>query len=118
MKKLITALLLLSITIVSFAKENNDSIYRRLPHTVVAAGGAVVINAAVTEGFKHGVHELRPDRTENNSFPSRHTSWAFTASTVLSNELYRYSPWWSLGAQALSSAVGIREGGVAPSLGL
>lgn len=109
MKKLITALLLLSVTIISFAKENNDSIYRRLPHTVVAAGGAVVINAAVTEGFKHGVHELRPDRTENNSFPSRHTSWAFTASTVLSNELYRYSPWWSLGAQALSSAVGIQR---------
>lgn len=71
----------------------------------VSSAAAVVVNAGVTEILKHSVHELRPDRSDNNSFPSRHTSWAFTASTILSNELYRYSPWWSVGAQAAASAV-------------
>lgn len=52
---------------------------------------------------------MRPDRTGTNGFPSRHTSWAFAASTILSNELYRHSPFWSLGAQAASSAVGMQR---------
>lgn len=72
---------------------------------VVSSGASLVINAGVTEVLKHSVHELRPDRSDNGSFPSRHTSWTFTASTILSNELYRYSLWWSLGAQAAASAM-------------
>lgn len=71
----------------------------------VSGAAAVVVNAGVTEILKHSVHELRPDRSDNSSFPSRHTSWSFTASTILSNELYRYSPWWSVGAQAAASAI-------------
>ncbi len=79
---------------------------RSAPEIIVSAAGAVAVNAAITEALKHSIHEMRPDRTANNSFPSRHTSWAFTASTFLSNELYRHSPWWSLAAHAAASAVG------------
>ncbi|MDE6854075.1 MAG: phosphatase PAP2 family protein, partial [Muribaculaceae bacterium] len=82
---------------------------RQVPEIIASAGGSVVINAAVTEILKHSVHEMRPDRSANNSFPSRHTSWAFAASTVLSNELFAYSPWYSLSAQAVSSAVGYQR---------
>ncbi len=109
MNRVFIALLVMAIWYSASASESVDTTYRRMPRTIVAVGGAAVLNIAVTEGLKHSVHELRPDRSENNSFPSRHTSWAFTASTVLSNELYHYSPWWSVAAQAASSAVGIQR---------
>jgi len=91
------------------AIENADSTHFRLAPALTSSIGSVAINAAVTEIFKHSIHELRPDRSGNNSFPSRHTSWAFTASTVLSNELHSYSPWWSLAAQASASVIGIQR---------
>lgn len=109
MNRVIITTLVLSAWFFAMASEPVDTTYRRVPRTIVAVGGAAVVNIAVTEGLKHSVHELRPDRSENNSFPSRHTSWAFTASTVLSNELYHYSPWWSIAAQAASSGVGIQR---------
>ena len=117
MKKLITALLLLSITIVSFAKENNDSIYRRLPHTVVAAGGAVVINAAVTEGFKHGVHELRPDRTRIIRF-RRGILLGFHSFDSVVKRTISLQPMVESWCTGLVICSRYPEGGVAPSLGL
>ena len=76
---------------------------------VVTAAGAMVMNAALTEILKNSVREMRPNRDDNHSFPSRHTSWAFAASTIVSNELYRHSPWWSVGAHAVSSAIGLQR---------
>lgn len=76
---------------------------------ITSTAGAIAINAALTEIAKNSVNEMRPNRDDNHSFPSRHTSWAFAASTVLSNELYRYSPWWSLGAHSISSAIGMQR---------
>lgn len=117
MNRVFIALLVMAVWYSASASEPVDTTYRRMPRTIVAVGGAAVLNIAVTEGLKHSVHELRPDRSENNSFPSRHTSWVFTASTVLSNELYHYSPWWSVAAQAASSAVGHTACHLAPALG-
>ncbi|MCM1021209.1 MAG: phosphatase PAP2 family protein [Muribaculum sp.] len=82
---------------------------RNVREIITSATGAVVLNAAITEALKAGIHEMRPNRNDNHSFPSRHTSWIFTASTLLSNELYRYSPWYSLGAQAVATAVGLQR---------
>lgn len=82
---------------------------RKTAEIVAAAASSMAVNAAFTELLKGTVHEMRPDRSGNNSFPSRHTSWAFAASSVVSRELYRYSPWWSVGAQTLASAVGLQR---------
>ncbi|MDE5684189.1 MAG: phosphatase PAP2 family protein [Muribaculaceae bacterium] len=82
----------------------------RKPSEIVAvAASSMAVNAAFTELLKGTVHEMRPDKSGDNSFPSRHTSWAFAASSVVSRELYRYSPWWSVGAQTLASAVGLQR---------
>lgn len=106
MNRLFLSALLCLVAVTANAATDSLRTSRRAPEIVVSAAGAVAVNTALTEALKHSVHELRPDRSANNSFPSRHTSWAFTASTVLSNELYRYSPWWSLAAHAAASAVG------------
>ncbi len=76
---------------------------------VTSAVTSLAVTAGFTELLKHSVHELRPDRSDNSSFPSRHTSWAFAASSVLSRELHGYSPWWSVGAQAAATGVGLQR---------
>lgn len=76
---------------------------------IASLGGSMVITAGLTELLKNSVHELRPDRSENNSFPSRHTSWAFGFSTTLSNQLYQTSPWLAIGSHGAASAVAIQR---------
>ncbi len=76
---------------------------------VTGAALSLAINASLTEVLKHTVHETRPDGTGRNSFPSRHTSWAFTASTVLSNEFCRTAPWVGVASHAAAACVGLQR---------
>lgn len=76
---------------------------------ITSAAGAVAINAGVTEILKHTVSRRRPNGDDNGSFPSRHTSWAFTASGIIANELYTVSPWYALGSQAAASAIALQR---------
>lgn len=67
------------------------------------AGMAVGLNAAITEALKNGIKSERPGiDNSTDGFPSRHTSWAFTASTILSNEFYRTAPWVVPASQSLA----------------
>lgn len=77
--------------------------------TVAQAAIGLGINAALTEGLKHTVHEMRPDRSGNNSFPSRHTSWAFAGTTVFANATYRHSPAWPMVFHAAASGVAFQR---------
>ena len=107
----ILAALLVQAPSVAYATDA-DSVFQRdrgVADIVVSAGSSMAVNALVTELLKGAVHEMRPDRSGNNSFPSRHASWAFAASSVISRELYHRSPWWSVGAQTLASAVGLQR---------
>lgn len=89
--------------------DSNDVRRNEIPRIVTATGGALVLNGAVTEILKHNVHEMRPDRESNNSFPSRHTSWVFAISTAASTQLYRHSPWWVAGTHTVASAVALQR---------
>lgn len=75
----------------------------------IRVGTSFGLNVGVTELLKNTIHEMRPDRSGNNSFPSRHTSWAYAISAISSNELYSYSPWWVLGFHAASVGVGLQR---------
>lgn len=89
--------------------DSTDVRRNEIPRIVTATGGALVLNGAVTEILKHNVHEMRPDRESNNSFPSRHTSWVFAISTAASTQLYRHSPWWVAGTHTVASAVALQR---------
>lgn len=82
---------------------------RTTPKRITSLGGSMFITAGITELLKNSVHELRPDRSENNSFPSRHTSWAFGFSTALSNQLYQTSPWLAMGSHGAASAIALQR---------
>ncbi len=76
---------------------------------VTSAGVALVFNAGVTEALKRGVHKTRPYGSGDDSFPSRHSSWAFTASSVLSARTYCRYPWMSLAGQTVASCIGMQR---------
>lgn len=76
---------------------------RRLTVSVVSFG----INAAVTYSLKHTVHEMRPDGTDNHSFPSGHTAVAFCGATTLMHEYRKVSPWIGVAGYAVATTVAV-----------
>lgn len=58
---------------------------------------------------KHSVSRLRPDATDNRSFPSGHTAWAFMGATMTAIELGDLSPWYAVGAYTLATGVAVQR---------
>lgn len=81
----------------------------RIAHKSIQIGTGAVATIGLTQILKASVSEMRPDRSNNRSFPSRHSSWAFAGASVIANELYSHSPWWVLGSQALATGVGFQR---------
>ena len=73
----------------------------------VSAGASYAIMAALVNGVKYSMKELRPDGSTRNSFPSGHTATAFVAATILHKEYgMTRSPWISIAGYALATATG------------
>ena len=56
------------------------------PQLLVATAGSWVVSAGVGYTLKHTIHEWRPDDSDNLSFPSGHSIFAFAGATVLHKE--------------------------------
>lgn len=69
---------------------------------VLAATGAAV-SAALVNGLKYTVCELRPDGSRANSFPSGHTATAFMGAELVRLE---YGGWWGAAAYTIAAATG------------
>lgn len=65
-------------------------------------GVAIVTEAALVNTIKYTVREMRPDGSARNSFPSGHTSTAFTGA-----ELVRMEYGWGYGSAAYLMGVGV-----------
>lgn len=75
---------------------------------VASAGASYVVMAALVNGLKYSVRQMRPDGSTPNSFPSGHTATAFTAATILHKEYgLTRSPWWSVLGYTTATATGI-----------
>lgn len=83
--------------------EAESSWKRRLTVSVVSFG----LNYAVTQGLKHSIHEMRPDGTDNKSFPSGHTAVAFCGATTLMHEYRKVSPWIGVAGYAVATGVAV-----------
>lgn len=83
--------------------EAESSWKRRLTVSVISFG----LDAGVTYGLKHTVHEMRPDGTDNKSFPSGHTAVAFCGATTLMHEYRKVSPWIGVAGYAVATTVAV-----------
>ncbi|MDE5555927.1 MAG: phosphatase PAP2 family protein [Muribaculaceae bacterium] len=80
-----------------------------LRRSLVGAVSSVAINGALTEVLKDNIMEMRPDGSGDHSFPSRHTSYAFTLASICAHDLYRFSPLWVSASHTLANAVAMQR---------
>ncbi|MVM30937.1 phosphatase PAP2 family protein [Spirosoma sp. HMF4905] len=65
------------------------------------------ISTGVVLVLKHTTNELRPDGSNYLSFPSGHTTNAFTGASLLDREFSGVSPWIPIGGYAMATSTGI-----------
>ena len=75
----------------------------------VSQGLSVAIMAASVKAAKSGISSPRPDGSDNRSFPSGHSAWAFMGATAVANELGGTSGWYPFGAYLLATAVQVER---------
>ena len=68
---------------------------------------SMAIMAGVVQTIKHTTNVMRPDGTDNHSFPSGHTATAFMTATMLTKEYGHISPWIGMGAYSFATATGL-----------
>lgn len=94
----------------SYESYDDDVIsHCNLKRSLSGAGMGLVINASLTEILKHSINEMRPDFSDNSSFPSRHTSYAFTAATIAFHELGSRWAIWGPIAQSAANVVAMQR---------
>lgn len=74
---------------------------------IIKSGASFIICAGTSYALKHSVHSMRPDGTDNRSFPSGHTAVAFCGATVLHKEYGKISPWISVAGYAVATATAL-----------
>ncbi len=72
-----------------FGVQSKNDMHTR---TAILFKGELIMIATVSL-MKYGTHQLRPDGSGYNSFPSGHTAQAFAAATFLSEEYKHKIPW-------------------------
>ncbi|MFP9099993.1 phosphatase PAP2 family protein [Flavobacterium sp. RHBU_24] len=74
--------------------------------TIIMATSYLIMATTVTT-LKHTVHEYRPDRTSENSFPSGHTATAFSGAEFLWQEYKDKNIWYGISGYAVAAGTGI-----------
>lgn len=74
---------------------------------IVADGLSALIMSGLTYSLKCTTRVMRPDGSNNHSFPSGHTATAFMAATMLTEEYGERSPWIGIGAYSVASATAL-----------
>lgn len=68
---------------------------------------SVALMAGTVQGLKNATNVMRPDGSDNHSFPSGHTATAFMTATMLNKEYGYKSPWIGVGAYSVATATGM-----------
>lgn len=71
------------------------------------SGASFILCSGTTYLLKHSIHKMRPDGTDNRSFPSGHTAIAFSGATVLHKEFGKTSPWFSVAGYTVATITAV-----------
>lgn len=72
----------------------------------IILGISAVLTAGAVELVKRTTHEIRPDGSDDLSFPSGHTATAFASAEFLRQEYKDVSPWYGIAGYAAATATG------------
>ncbi len=70
-------------------------------------GMSTLIMAGTVFGLKKLTHQLRPDGSAYNSFPSGHTAAGFSGAEFMAQEFRSYSPWLKYSGYLMGTATGV-----------
>jgi len=76
--------------------------HKILDRTIILAMSTIISSQLVT-ALKHATHQLRPDNSTYNSFPSGHTTTAFVGAEMMNQEFGWRSPWYSVAGYTLAT---------------
>ncbi|MFD1629725.1 phosphatase PAP2 family protein [Pseudopedobacter beijingensis] len=65
-----------------------------------------ILMCATVQTIKHNAHVMRPDGSNNKSFPSGHTATAFVGAHILFKEYKDTNPWIGIGGYLVATATG------------
>lgn len=68
---------------------------------------SALLMGSVVYSLKQTTHVMRPDGSNNHSFPSGHTATAFMTATMLTKEYGHKSPWIGIGAYSAATTTGL-----------
>ncbi len=68
---------------------------------------SAAIMGSVVNTMKTTTHVMRPDGSNDHSFPSGHTALAFMTATMLTKEYGHLSPWVGVGAYTFATGTGL-----------
>lgn len=74
---------------------------------LVSDAFSVLLMGSVVYSLKQTTHVMRPDGSNEHSFPSGHTATAFMTATMLTKEYGHKSPWIGIGAYSVATATGL-----------
>lgn len=74
---------------------------------VLSDAFAAAIMTGTVQSLKNSTHVMRPDGSNDKSFPSGHTATAFMTATMLNKEYGHLSPWVGIGAYGCATATGL-----------
>ena len=77
------------------------------PRMLVSDAFSALLMGGVVNTLKQTTGVIRPDGSNNHSFPSGHTATAFMTATMLAKEYGHLSPWVSIGAYSVASVTGL-----------
>lgn len=78
-----------------------------LKDKAIIYGTGLAIMTVLVHSLKKVTHELRPDGSKFNSFPSGHTANAFMGAAFLQKEYGFRSPWYGYAGYLMASGTGI-----------
>jgi hypothetical protein len=76
--------------------------HKILDRTIILAMSSI-LSAQIVTALKHATHQLRPDGSTYNSFPSGHTTTAFVGAEMMNQEFGWRSPWYSVAGYSMAT---------------
>ncbi len=80
--------------------------HKIIDRTIILGMSSILADQVVTY-LKHCTHQLRPDGSTYNSFPSGHTTTAFVGAEMMNQEFGWRSPWYSVAGYTIATATGV-----------